>query len=134
MLTFNTLLELASVDPKKVFLLRHEDSRLPRGRTIYSAWCSEKPNFEKYQQTQKWKNRFPEGSALASFVVAPDGATLFVGIYEVLLLSRMEGPLDEPLLGPLPPDSRACHDLKYSHHLKEYVGKLVIDWGGGTRA
>src|ERR1700730_452663 len=99
MLRFNTLLEQARLDPKKVFLLRHEDpSRLPPGR-LFSAWLSARKSFEIYQSGQKWTNRFPEGSVLASFVVGPDGGTLFVGLYDVVRLSRMSGPFDDPLLG-----------------------------------
>lgn len=135
MLKFNTLLELAGLNPKRVFLLRHEDKRLPRGTTIYSTWRSEstRKDFEAYQQSQWWKNRFPEGYALASFVVAPGGETLFVGIYDVVRLSRISGSVEDPLLGKLPPEDRAWHELTHSTLLTEYEAKLVIDWGLGTR-
>ena len=130
MLRFNTLLELAGLDPKKVYLLRHEDSRLPPGR-IFSAWLSERKKFESYQQSQKWKNRFPEGSAVASFVVAPGGETLFVGVYDVAHVSRVGGPTEDALLGKLPSEDRAWHEMKRSNRMQEYEAKLVIDWGQG---
>jgi hypothetical protein len=133
MLKFNTLLELAGLNPKNVFLLRHQDGRLPSGR-IFSAWLSERRHFEIYQQGQKWTNRFPKGSALASFVVAPGRETLFVGIYDVLSLSRIAGPIDDPLLGKLPAEDRAWHELKHSGRMRDYEAKLVIDWGSGKKA
>ncbi len=130
MLRFNTLLEEAHLDPRKVFLLRHEDGRLPPGR-LFSAWLFERKSFEIYQSGQKWTNRFDVGSALASFVVGPDGGTLFVGLYHVAGRSRDSGPFDDPLLGPLPPEDRAVHETRHSDRLQEFEGKLVIDWGRG---
>jgi hypothetical protein len=132
MLRINTLLELAGFDPKKVYLLRHEDSRLPPGR-IFSAWLFERKKFESYQRSQKWKNRIPEGSAVASFVVAPDGQTLFVGVYDVVQVSRVAGPFTDSLLGKMPPEDRAWHEMKHSNRVQEYEAKLVIDWGSGKR-
>jgi hypothetical protein len=61
MLRFNTLLQEAGLDPEKVFLLRHEDKRVPFG--LYQAWKSAPKDFEAYQSGQKWKNPFPEGSS-----------------------------------------------------------------------
>jgi hypothetical protein len=133
MLKFNALLELARLNPENVFLLRHQDGRLPAGR-IFSAWLSERKDFEAYQQGQKWKNRFPEGSAVASFVVAPGGETLFVGIYDVVGISRTSDPFDDSLLGKLPAEDRAWHDLIHSDRMRDFEAKLVIDWGPGQRA
>lgn len=133
MLRFNTLLELFELNPENVYLLRHEDSRLGRSG-VFSAWFSQRDKFEKYQQSQQWTNRFPEGSAVASFVVPPTGETLFVGIYEVLHLSRERGPLTDSLIGELPADDRAWHEMKLSDHLKDYIEKLVIEWGSGSRS
>jgi hypothetical protein len=132
MLRFNTLLEEAHLDPRKVFLLRHKDSRLSPGR-IFSAWLSERKSFESYQEIQKWKNRFPEGSALASYIVNPRDETLFVGIYDVVQLSRDTGPYDDPLLGKMPPEDRACHITKHSDRMLKYEEKLIVDWGSGRR-
>jgi len=134
-MSFNTYLEQAGLNLDDGFLLRHEDpTRLPPGR-IYSAWLNERTNFEAYQNVQKWNNRFREGSWLASFVVAPTGETLFVGIYHVKRTSPapVTGPYDDPLLGKMPPEDRAWHETQHSDRMQEYEGKLVIDWGPGTR-
>lgn len=132
MLRFNTLLQEAGFDPKKVFLLRHEDKRVKRG--MYHEWKSERKNFEGYQSSQKWKNRFPEGSSLAAFIVGPEGETLFVGMYDVLKLSRANGPHVDPLLGVLPAEDRSLHETKRSDLMQEYEEKLVIEWGPGKRS
>jgi hypothetical protein len=131
MLRFNTLLQEAGLDPEKVFLLRHEDKRVRSG--LYQAWRSAPRDFEAYQGGQKWQNRFPEGSVLASFVLDPGGATLFAGLYEVMRLWRSAESYDDPLLGRVPPEDRSRHDTQHSNRMLEYEGKLVIDWGPGTR-
>jgi hypothetical protein len=132
MLKFNTLLQEAGFDPERVFLLRHEDKRVPFG--LYQAWKSARRNLEAYQNGQSWKNRFPEGSGLAAFVVGPEGETLFVSMYEVLKLSRLNGPYDDPLLGSMPTEDRSWHETKHSDRMQDYEEKLVIEWGPGKLA
>lgn len=129
MLKFNTVLREAGFDPTKtkVFLLRHEDRRVRGG--VYQAWKSRRRDFETYQNGQKWKNRFEEGSSLASFVVGPDGKTLFVGMYEVLKVRRVNGPFEDPLLGRMPAEDRAIHETRHSERMQDYEEKLVVDWG-----
>ncbi len=132
MLKFNTLLKEAGFNNlKKVFLLRHEDKRVRSG--LYQKWRSERKDFETYQNCQTWENRFPEGSILAAFVVGAEGETLFVGMYDVLKLSRINGPYDDPLLGKLPAEDRSLHETKYSDRMLEYEEKLVVEWGPGKR-
>jgi len=131
-LKFNTLLQEVDLNPEKVFLLRHEDKRVPRG--LYQIWKSEPKKFEAYQNTQKWKNRFPEGSNLAAFVVGPEGETLFVGLYDVLKLSRIDGEYDDQLLGKMPPEDRSLHETKHSGRMQDYEEKIVIEWGTGKLA
>jgi hypothetical protein len=132
MLKFNTLLQEVGLNPKNVFLLRHEDKRVPTA--LYQVWKSAPKQFEDYQNSQKWKNRFPERSNLAAFVVGPEGETLFVGLYEVLKLSRINEGYNDPLLGKMPPEDRSLHDTKHSDRMQEYEEKLVIDWGAGKLA
>ncbi|MGA8652478.1 MAG: hypothetical protein WB677_18025 [Xanthobacteraceae bacterium] len=91
MLQFNTLLQDVDLNPEKVFLLRHEDKRVPS--RLHQVWKTARQNFEAYQSYQKWKHRFPEGSSLAAFVVGPEDETLFVGLYDVLKLSRIMHPV-----------------------------------------
>ena len=128
----NTLLQEVGLNPEKVFLLRHEDKRVRSG--LYQVWKSAPKDFEGYQNIQKWKNRFPEGSHLAAFVVGPEDETLFVGLYDVLKLSQIDGELDDPLLGKIPPEARSLHETKHSDRMQDYVEKLVIEWGAGKLA
>jgi hypothetical protein len=135
-LKLNTLLPEADPDfaayKKKIFLLRHEDKRLKLG--IYQAWKSRRQDFEGYQNSQKWKNRFPEGSSLAAFVVGPARETLFVGLYDVLKLSRVSGDSYDPLLGKVGSEDRSVHETEHSTRMQEYEEKLVIEWGPGKLA
>ncbi len=132
MLRFNTLLQEGGFDPEKVFLLRHEDKRVKS--RLYQSWKSVPKDFEAYQSNQKWKNRFPEGSSLAAFVVGPEGETLFVGMYDVLKLSRTNEPFDDPLLGKRPGGDRSSHEIKHSNRMRDYEEKVVIEWGQGKLA
>ncbi len=132
MLKLNTILQEAGFNPEKVFLLRHEDKRVRSGQ-LYQTWKSAPRDFETYQNTQKWENRFPEGSSLAAFVVGPEGETLFVGMYDVWKLTRIDGPFDDPLVGKLPAEDRSLHETKHSDRMQEYEEKLVIEWGPGKR-
>jgi hypothetical protein len=131
MLKFNTVLQEAGFDPKKVFLLRHEDERVRGG--IYQAWKSRRRDFETYQNSQKWQNRFEDGSSLASFAVGANRETLFVGMYDVLTVTRVNGPSVDPLLGELPAEDRAVHETRYSERMQDYEERLVVDWGPSTR-
>ena len=134
MLKFNTVLREAGFDPTKtkVFLLRHEDRRVRGG--IYQAWKSRRRDFETYQNGQKWRNRFEKGCSLASFVVGPDGKTLFVGMYEVLTVTRVNGPFVDPLIGQMPAEDRAIHETRHTEWMQDYEEKLVVDWGRGAIA
>jgi hypothetical protein len=132
MLKFNTVLKEEGFDPEKVILTRHQDKR--SRISLYQAWKSRRQDFETYQQGQKWENRFPEGSSLAAFVVGPEGETLFVGVYDVLAVSQRNGPLVDQLIGPLPAEPRAWHELRHSDRMQEYEERLVIEWGLGFLA
>src|SRR6476619_7341462 len=66
-LTFNDLLALEGIELSAVRLVRHQDSRLGRGR-LYEAWRNDRDAFESYQSVQS-KDRFSIGSLLAQFVV-----------------------------------------------------------------
>ena len=83
MLTFNTLLLDVGIAPDRVRLLRHE-TRKYCGRTPYALWRRDPAALERYQSTQviAQRSRF-RADYLASFVVTPDGKTLFVGLYAV---------------------------------------------------
>jgi hypothetical protein len=129
MLKFNTLLAEAGVDPQKTYLLRHQDRRLAGGRTVYSAWRFHKPDFEFYQSTQKWENRFEKGTFIASFVVAPDGDTLFVELYEVNDLQKLTSSVFDPLAQQDIPAGNAIHAMEHRENLTDFEQKVVIDWG-----
>ena len=80
MLTFNDLLALEGIESTGVRLVRHQDSRLGRGR-LYEAWLNDRDAFESYQSVQS-KDRFPIGDFLAEFVVTEAQKTVFSGSTE----------------------------------------------------
>lgn len=131
MLTFNDLLALEGIDTAKVRLVRHQDSRLGRGR-MYEAWRNDLDAFERYQSVQS-KDRFPVGDLLAGFVVTEARKTVFVGIYRVDDVGLCpQGSTDALLKHDISGHFR--YDLTLVDDLASYRDRVVIDWGPGTRS
>lgn len=134
-LTFNLLLREAGVDPGTVRLLRHETGKY-RGRTPYSLWRDDPAKLERYQSTQQISRRaWFRGTYWASFVVTPDDQTLFVGLYRVGEASPISAGWFHDLNDqPLDAELDEQYDLMLSESLRDLIGRLVIDWGAGTRS
>jgi hypothetical protein len=123
-----------------VRLVRHQGAASKRFRSLYAAWESEWESeggqelLEMYQRMQG-RDLFPVGGHVASFVVSPPPTndTVFIGLYEVWGRSTcLPGTLD-PYNGT---DNAGLHlyDLERDSRFEGYCGRLVIDWGQGTRS
>lgn len=134
-LTFNLLLRDAGIDPDDVRLLRHE-TRKHRGRTPYSIWRRDPALLERYQSTQERTGRSYFASRYwAAFVVSPNGRTVFVGLYEVHGVMPVPEGWTHPLNdAPLDPATEDLYQLTDTGLLREYGGRLVIDWGAAARS
>lgn len=134
-LTFNVLLRSAGIEPGEVLLLRHQDGRATRGRTPYRLWRDHRPLFEIYQRHQSVSNqaRFRRGY-WASFVGAPNGDTLFVGLYaargRTLTDQRWIAPQNDEVVER---GEDHIYDLELLPALESAQGRLVIEWGPGWR-
>lgn len=104
MLRFNTLLREAGLDPAMVQLVRHQDSRSPRGSSPYSLWWNRREAFEEYQRLQR-RAVFDAPGVLASFVVPANGETLFAGVYRAIAVAPNETSAVCPLNGGVFPPS-----------------------------
>jgi len=141
-LTFNLLLEKAGIDPKDVYLVRHQDKRtrksVLRSRnsslSIYELWMAKPGEFEKYQQLQG-SNRFGKRNHLASFVVTPSKDTLFVGFYKKLSAGKPPAELHEcPFSGrSVNRKTDFYYDFEKDQSFSQFEGKLVVNWGTGYR-
>ncbi|MGD0773049.1 MAG: GIY-YIG nuclease family protein [Candidatus Solibacter sp.] len=134
---FNAVLREAGLPINDVILLRHQDQRAERGRTPYELWRDDTPAFDLYQSHQGTEARpkFSRAQYWASFVVTPAGDTLFVGLYH----AHYRGLLDHDTPWPHRDGfdkAGACdvYDLTIDERFSDFIGKLVIDWGPGTRA
>lgn len=133
---FNSLLRDAGIPAAEVRLLRHKDQRAAEGRSIYELWRDNREAFERYQSTQRIKNRPEFNSAYgASFVGTPADETLFAGLYRV----EYKGLLDRDM--PLPHmdgvDVAGTCDLYGRTVMEEFAdfdGRLLICWGSGLRS
>ncbi|MDB5710518.1 MAG: uncharacterized protein JWL96_2588 [Sphingomonas bacterium] len=134
-LTFNTLLRDAGLSLNAVRLLRHETQQHGSGRTPYALWRDDRGGFEDYQRIQKRERRsWFRGAHWASFVVAPDGRTLFAGLYAVDLAGDVPPTWEDPLAGrDLDFAAYELYRTVLCDELAEYIGRLVIDWGIGAR-
>jgi hypothetical protein len=81
------------------------------------------------------RSKFGSARYWASFVVTPADETLFAGIYHVG--GRELLTVDMPLTQRdeiYPAASCDTYETALSDHLSDLMGRLVIDWGAGTRA
>lgn len=132
----NTILTDASLLLRDVRLLRHQDRRAQKGYSPYEMWRDDRRLFELYQSHQgiKNRNRFGDASFWASFVVTPDGQTLFAGLYAV----RFRGLLEQDRPAPWRSGTEKAgkshvYEQTLDGRLADLIGKLYIDWGRGTR-
>ena len=133
-LTFNRLLAVENVEPERVQLLRHQDSRSTSLTSPYALWVNEDPGFDLYQRIQHRQIfRLAEGSLVASFVATPQGETLFVGLHEVHGIGIVEPGTKDPV-GGHPVEGLYLYDLRPDPRLSWYAGKVVVDWGTGYRS
>jgi hypothetical protein len=135
-LSFNLLLSNAGLDPKEVSLLRHQDGRARRGRSIYQLWRDDRAVFEDYQSRQRRGAKLKFNRPLwASFVAAPDGETLFAGLYRIGAPHASDADWQAPHSGEIVP-AGADHVFPFErlNALSEFVGLLTVDWGGGARS
>ena len=138
-LTFTDLLSHAGLVLSDVRLLRHQAMGL-HGETPYSLWVKQPEEFIRYQSLQREHRRsYFSAPYWASFVVSPGGGTIFVGLFDILLLGS-PSEADAAAYNQIPIDGGAVEgvDDLYratpSNHLASYVGRLYVDWGSGTRS
>lgn len=136
-LTFNTILENEGIDPATVRLLRHQDQRADKGKSPYSLWRTAPDQFVRYQSLQDFGNRARLGDAgfWAAFVVTPEDQTLFAALYRVTYQGVLED--DRPrVFAEGIEEAGSCdrYHLAPDPRLAAYEGRLVVDWGPGTRS
>ena len=133
-LTFNRLLAVENIEPERVQLVRHQDARSTSLTSPYALWVNQDPGFDLYQCIQhRQVFRLTEGSLVASFVVTPQGETLFVGLYGVHGIGTVKAGTKDPV-GSHPVDGLHLYDLRRESRLSWYAGKVVVDWGTGYRS
>jgi hypothetical protein len=110
-------------------IVRHRDPRLDLEEMLATG------EFETYQTVQK-AGKFGDATELVSFVALPGTLALFAGIYRVEG-SGDPGPASWPArFGPPPGelDRYTSYSLRRGEAFDDLRGRLVIDWGRGTRA
>jgi hypothetical protein len=128
MLSFNHLLEAASIPAGQTRMVRHQSRRGPLGKSPYDLWRAQDGSFERYQCIQSDKE-FATGDYVASFVPGPNGETVFVGMYRVLSQGIVNDPEITCPIGGISAIDHILYTMEKLDALNEYIGRLVIDWG-----
>lgn len=135
MLTFNQLLRTGGLDPATVRLLRHRDAKPKNHGALFAAGMNLDPRFAQYQERQgnpRVIAQFRAATHLAAFVAEPmTQSTVFVGVWERLeqRATRKDNPFEAD-----PPTSQSIEfDTRRLELFDDYCGRLVIEWGDGTR-
>lgn len=136
MTTFNELLVTNGIDPGEVAILRHTGRRGRLGHTLHELWSARDGRFDLYQSTQRGdKQLFRASRIWASFVVEPDGSTLFVGLYDSTRDDRAKinwtCPLDGYDIWAESEHKPDLYRLEPMQPLSQFIGELKIIWDKG---
>jgi len=135
MLTFNQLLHRGGLNPEDVRLVRHRSPNREKHRLVAKAAVIGDAQFQGYQEIQETAqviDAFRAAKHLAGFVVEPGTKqTLFVGIWD--RLGERAAPEADPF-GSRVASISVAFETKLRPEFDAYRGRLVIDWGDGTRA
>lgn len=132
MIGLNYLLEGAKLDLRQARLVRHQDNRAATGKSPYDLWYAADGRFELYQRIQG-KPRFHSVASLIAFVATPLDETLFVGVYRVNSFGSVPPGTTDPASGR-DVGGLFLYDLELGEALREYSGRMIIDWGAGFRS
>lgn len=130
MLTMGGILGHFGFEPNvKTKLVRHQDQRFDVAR-LYRAG-----QFETYQSFQS-RPVFEGTERVVSFLGRPGTTALFVGVYDVMgVEGRRDFKLPEGFLFPTMGATNCFrYDLRRDPKYAELEGRMVIDWGAGTRS
>ncbi|MFE4029482.1 GIY-YIG nuclease family protein [Priestia sp. YIM B13551] len=126
MLTINKVLGFAGLDmSKSIKVARHMDTR---GVDVHELYTN--GYFNLYQSYQE-KNVFKDCDYLVSCLGIENNQALFIGVYEVGDVTKVEGlpdHLDIPYRGKAKVHSKYKYELKKLNGFEDLEGRLVIKW------
>jgi hypothetical protein len=128
----NQLLQSQGVALGRARLVRHQDNRAAEGRSPHDLWMAEDGRFDLYQRIQR-KDRFKRAEWLVSFVATPLDETLSVGVYRVRGVGTAPAGMTDPTSGH-DVAGMFLYDLALDEPLRDYAGRIVVDWGKGFRS
>jgi hypothetical protein len=130
MLHLTSLLTLYGFDPNaRTKLVRHQDAKWD----VNLLW--HQGHLEPYQAYQG-RTVFSGADRLVSFIGRPGTGALFVGVYDVLGVTRTSKfklPKDFPY-PEMGTGWQFAYELKRDKAFSDLEGRLVVDWGKGTRS
>ncbi|WP_118138545.1 GIY-YIG nuclease family protein [Oceanicella sp. SM1341] len=134
-LTLNTILRGAGVNPSAARLVRHRDKTAVRGREPYDLWRDAPEAFVEYQSVQANRRKSLHGALWVVFVVTPQEDTLFAGLWAGVFTGMNSVPYRQVHRDVYDATGTVeMYDLTVDDRLDDLRGRLVIDWGAGTRS
>lgn len=142
MITFNTLLVEAGINPEEVLLLRHTPVERDLQKVLPWIAAERRDLFKVYHQTQwpRVEQAMLKACYLASFLALESGEAVFAGIYEI----GAHRPLDVAGYWAAPgqrelvqlgmsgkaEDTSDCLWFELEEHAgyQDWIGKLVVSW------
>lgn len=131
--TFNSLITEAGLPVNGLSLVRHQEIAPNTRLTPFGLWCRNDGSFEQYQAIQR-AHAFGSARTLAAFVVSHRKETIFAGLYSVEGHRINDSAQHCPLRNTETPAGLSTYDLRMMPDLADLRGRLIIDWGEGTRA
>ena len=124
-LILNDLVETAGLDAGRVKVLRHQEANTDTGRTSWELWQDDRKQFELHQSLYDRTDPIGDSQHIISLLTPSSGKTVFVGVWSVS--GRRSCPSD--VVDPLICRSRAHqYDLQKHDLLRDYSGRMVVDW------
>lgn len=136
MITLYKILEIYSVDPSKLKMLRHGNKEIP----IRETFLDNLLRLEVYQSFQR-PNKFGKAKAIAVFASYYKTTALFLGLWDIQGCTEnskfTKETLSELQKHNLPEswfNDHVRYDLKKNSILDDLSERLVIEWGPATVA
>jgi hypothetical protein len=132
MVNINDMLQKAGIHLNQTYFLRHANGNALAGCSPIQLWRANDGRLERYQAVQS-RTSLANATWLVSFVATELRETLFVGVWEKTGVGIAPQGETDPVTGA---DCSGSQLLELAPHnaLKDYHGRIVVDWGRATQS
>ncbi len=127
-LVINELAEAAGLDVEKVKVLRHQETDAETGRTSWDLWHEGREKFELHQSLYNSTRPIGESDYIVSLLAPAPKRGVFAGVWEVTGRRDCPSEVVDPLIKRT---KRHYYELRPHDLLRDYCGRMVVDWPSG---